>query len=83
MPDVYKFNEPAVRLAVLQGLLDTEGTVDTRCNSTYLHTVSDRLADDVVFLVQSFGGTVSAASSIRRTPTKASTSGDVPVMFSV
>jgi len=56
IPDVYKFNTVDVRVALLQGLMDTDGSVQRR--SVYFHTSSPRLAEDVKFLVQSLGGTV-------------------------
>ena len=59
VPERYLWNAPAVRLAVLQGLLDTDGGPvtqrDRRCRIQY-STCSDQLADDVVFLVRSLGG---------------------------
>jgi phosphate starvation-inducible PhoH-like protein len=59
VPDGYLLNAPSVRLAVLQGLLDTDGGPVTqragRCRIQY-STCSKRLADDVVFLVRSLGG---------------------------
>jgi phosphate starvation-inducible protein PhoH and related proteins len=59
VPDAYLHNAPAVRLAVLQGLLDTDGGPVTqrerRCRIQY-STCSERLANDVVFLVRSLGG---------------------------
>jgi phosphate starvation-inducible PhoH-like protein len=59
VPDRYLHNAPAARLAVLQGLLDTDGGPVTqsgrRCRIQY-STCSKRLADDVVFLVRSLGG---------------------------
>jgi phosphate starvation-inducible PhoH-like protein len=59
VPDTYLHNSPVVRLAVLQGLLDTDGGSVTqtgrRCRIQY-STSSERLADDVVFLVRSLGG---------------------------
>lgn len=58
VPDVYKFNTPEIRLAVLRGLMDTDGWVEKAGRTTAFTTVSRRLADDVSFLVQSFGGTV-------------------------
>jgi len=57
VPDVYKFNDTQVRLAVLKGLMDTDGTVSKRGHSASFSTASNRLADDVAFLVQSLGGT--------------------------
>jgi phosphate starvation-inducible protein PhoH and related proteins len=59
IPSEYLLNSPDIRLAVLQGLLDTDGGPVTQagrtCRIEYT-TVSDRLRDDVVFLVQSLGG---------------------------
>jgi phosphate starvation-inducible protein PhoH and related proteins len=59
VPDRYLLNEPAVRMAVLQGLLDTDGGPVTqtgrRCRVQF-STSSSRLADNVVFLVRSLGG---------------------------
>ena len=61
VPEGYLFNSPDVRLAVLQGLFDTDGGPVTQqgrtCRVQYT-TVSDRLRDDVTFLVQSLGGVV-------------------------
>ncbi|GAA1800166.1 hypothetical protein GCM10009811_25060 [Nostocoides veronense] len=59
VPDLYKHNTHWVRLAVLQGLLDTDGgpvtQVGRSCRVQYT-TISPRLRDDVAFLVQSLGG---------------------------
>ena len=61
VPDCYLQNAPVVRLAVLQGLLDTDGGPVTqegrRCRIQY-GTSSKRLAEDVIFLVRSLGGVV-------------------------
>ena len=59
VPEIYRFNSAAVRLAVLQGLLDTAGEpVIQRGRTGRIHypTCSSRLRDDVVFLVRSLGG---------------------------
>jgi phosphate starvation-inducible protein PhoH and related proteins len=59
IPDVYLYNSPEVRHAVLQGLLDTDGGPVTQpgrtCRVQYT-TTSERLKDDVLFLVRSLGG---------------------------
>ena len=59
VPEIYLHNSSEVRLAVLQGLLDTDGGPVTQrgrtCRVQY-GTSSERLRDDVVFLVQSLGG---------------------------
>jgi phosphate starvation-inducible PhoH-like protein len=61
VPVAYLHNSAAVRLAVLQGLLDTDGhpvTQDGRTCRVQYTTCSDRLRDDVEFLVRSLGGVV-------------------------
>ena len=55
IPDLYKYNSPEIRLAVLQGLLDTDGYA-TKDNLVQYTTVSKKLAEDVRFLVESLGG---------------------------
>ena len=59
VPDDYLFNTHDVRLAVLQGLFDSDGDPvpqqERTCRIQFT-TVSDRLRDHVVFLVQSLGG---------------------------
>jgi phosphate starvation-inducible PhoH-like protein len=57
----YLFNSPDVRLGVLQGLLDSHGGLVAQRGRTcriQFTTVSDRLRDDTVLLVQSLGGVV-------------------------
>jgi phosphate starvation-inducible PhoH-like protein len=59
VPPDYLYNSVAVRTALLQGLLDTDGGPVTQpgrtCRIQYT-TTSPRLRDDVVFLVRSLGG---------------------------
>jgi phosphate starvation-inducible PhoH-like protein len=59
VPELYLYNSAKARLAVLQGLLDTDGGPVTQrgrtCRVQYT-TVSPRLRDDVIFLVRSLGG---------------------------
>jgi phosphate starvation-inducible PhoH-like protein len=61
IPRDYLFNTSGVRLAVLQGLLDSDGGPVTQqgrtCRIQFV-MVSDRLRDDVVVLVQSLGGVI-------------------------
>ena len=61
VPEQYLLNSPEVRLALLQGLFDSDGGPVTQsartCRIQYT-TVSSRLRDDVRFLVQSLGGVV-------------------------
>ena len=61
IPDDYLLNSADVRLAILQGLLDSAGGPVTQQGRTcriQFTSVSTRLRDDVVFLVQSLGGVV-------------------------
>jgi phosphate starvation-inducible PhoH-like protein len=59
VPERYLYNAAPVRLAVLQGLLDTDGGPVTQqgrsCRVQYV-TTSPRLCEDVMFLVRSLGG---------------------------
>ncbi|MFI1535986.1 PhoH family protein [Streptomyces anandii] len=59
VPDAYLYNSAEVRLAVLQGLLDSDGGPvaqrDRTCRIQYT-TTSITLRDDVIALVQSLGG---------------------------
>jgi phosphate starvation-inducible PhoH-like protein len=61
VPWVYTHNSPAVRIALLQGLLDADGGPVSQwgrtCRIQYT-TTSTRLRDDVTFLVRSLGGVV-------------------------
>ncbi|SNR53812.1 PhoH family protein [Blastococcus mobilis] len=61
VPWVYTHNSPEVRIALLQGLLDSDGGPVSqhgrRCRVQYA-TTSARLRDDVTFLVRSLGGVV-------------------------
>jgi phosphate starvation-inducible PhoH-like protein len=63
VPEAYLCNRVEIRLAVLQGLLDTDGgpvrQLSRTCRIQYT-TCSDRLRDDVVWLVRSLGGVAHA-----------------------
>ena len=60
VPRLYRTASRASRLALLQGLLDTDGWVD-RQHTVRFCTASYRLARDVVELVRSLGGCASLA----------------------
>jgi len=59
VPEIYLHNSSAARLALLQGLLDSDGGPVTQrartCRIQYA-TCSETLRDDVVYLVRSLGG---------------------------
>jgi N12 class adenine-specific DNA methylase len=58
VPIQYLFNAVEARIALLQGLLDTDGGVEGGGTSVRFSTTSERLADDVTALVRSLGGVV-------------------------
>jgi phosphate starvation-inducible protein PhoH and related proteins len=59
IPELYLHNSPAIRIGILQGLLDSDGWPVAQggrtCRVQYT-TCSETLRDDVVYLVRSLGG---------------------------
>lgn len=73
IPDEYKFNSIENRISLLQGLMDTDGYVtsnkrkiNSKTQSSVIGytTTSKRLADDVLFLIQSLGGIATVSNKI-------------------
>ena len=64
VPDCYLYNDAPQRLALLQGLMDTDGSA-LKNGQIEFSSTSKCLADAVVFLAQSLGGT--AVMGVRRT----------------
>jgi len=60
IPEIYKYSSIENRLAILQGLMDTDGHCMFNGNKTFLgtefSTISKQLCDDVVEVVQTLGG---------------------------
>lgn len=67
IPAVFKWTTSQNRLELLQGLMDTDGTAVTP-GAAVFNTSSERLKEDVIFLVQSLGGR--ATCSLRTAPLK-------------
>ncbi len=61
IPPEFKFSSANTRHALLQGLLDTDGSATT--TAVEYVTVSEQLAQDVMFLVRSLGGLAKAKIS--------------------
>jgi hypothetical protein len=61
IPEIYKWTTSENRLSLLQGLMDTDGTVG---NGVIFNTSSPKLRDGVKFLVQSLGGTATLSERI-------------------
>lgn len=55
IPIEYLNNDIDVRIALLQGLMDTDGSIDKNGRLTFV-TCSERMRDDFKYLVQSLGG---------------------------
>lgn len=54
IPELYKTASIKTRLAILQGLMDTDGTVSSSGRAVFV-TVSPRLVDDVAWIARSLG----------------------------
>lgn len=64
IPVDYLLNTTETRVAVLNGLMDTDGYVSKDGRTVQFTSVSERLADDVVFIVNSIGGTATVKSKV-------------------
>ena len=64
VPNQYLWNDKMTRLSVLQGLLDTDGTIEKIWGGIEFDTTSYQLAKDTQFLVQSLGGIAVITSRI-------------------
>lgn len=54
IPDTYLYSSPNQRLALLQGLMDSDGTIDKQGRCTF-DNVNKNLADGVLWLIRSLG----------------------------
>lgn len=67
VPDIFKYTSVENRLALIQGLMDTDGTVSGKWKESAFSTVSGQLALDLQWLIRSIGGraTVKRHKNIR------------------
>lgn len=61
IPDDYLFSDVDSRISLLQGLMDSDGTVLKNTNNVSFGSTSARLVEGFTFLVQSLGGTVTTS----------------------
>lgn len=66
IPDEYKYTSIEDRIAVLQGLMDTDGTIKEETGEASFCTTSRQLALDVIEIVRSLGGRATLHSRDRR-----------------
>lgn len=64
IPDIYKFNSLFNRLELLQGLMDTDGTINEFGSAIEYSSSSEKLANDVIDLVRSMGGIANMTNRI-------------------
>lgn len=55
IPDIYKYNSVEVRLEILRGLMDTDGTCKQKGEASF-ETTSLKLAEDMIEIIKSLGG---------------------------
>jgi superfamily II DNA or RNA helicase len=65
IPHEYKMASVADRFALLQGLIDSDGSATPKGSSYEYITVSKQLSDDFIFLVRSLGGYVTMTETIK------------------
>lgn len=64
IPKEYMINDFKTRLAVLQGLMDTDGYISKKGNISFV-TTSNRLANDVAWIIKSLGGIPYVSQTIK------------------
>lgn len=71
VPEPYKFASVEDRIALIQGLLDTDGGLKNQkqLSSIEFTSTSEQLVDDIIWLTQSLGGTARKSAPVRKTYT--------------
>ena len=64
IPSDYLYNDYNVRLNLLKGLMDSDGTVDKTSGIPIFYTTSERLKNDFEFLCRSLGFNISTSAKI-------------------
>lgn len=62
IPEDYLYNSSEIRISLLQGLMDTDGTIESSGHGLSFSTTSVTLSEQVGFIVNSLGGTYSVNS---------------------
>lgn len=64
VPHIYKHSSVEDRISLLQGLMDTDGTVGKDGTTVTYTTVSQKLSEDIKFIVESLGGKAAIKSRV-------------------
>ena len=64
IPDIYKFSSIEDRIAIIQGLMDSDGTVRKTQGGASFTSTSERLVDDLTEIINSLGGITYKTSQI-------------------
>jgi phosphate starvation-inducible protein PhoH and related proteins len=69
IPDIYKFNSTDIRLEILQGLMDTDGSIFMHRSGKsrqQFYSTSNKLALDVKWIVESLGGVATIRTRVHK-----------------
>lgn len=66
IPEDYKNSSINDRIQILQGLIDSDGTVDRRTGTPTFTTTSLQLANDFVYIIRSLGGIAKITKKIHK-----------------
>lgn len=65
IPNEYLYDSIENRIALLQGLMDTDGSAHRKAGMAVYYTVSERLRDNVIELVRGLGGRASYTTRLK------------------